>query len=184
MGKLEIRNVEIISYDIEEVYSIIDKAKKNNIDYYYIYHNLDINDDGTLKKPHYHIQLYNDNQKLIENWQKFYNVPSNRIEKIHNKIQAIRYLIHCDNNEKFQYQLEDIVTNSEIIKYFKSTISNENNEIELIYLHITKLKRHIGYKELWDFVIDNGIWSTYRRNYSIIKDLLYDHNLLFTNTKI
>lgn len=184
MGKLEVRNVEIISYNIEEVYSIIDKAKKNNIDYYYIYHNLDVNDDGTLKKPHYHIQLYCDNQRTIENWVKFYAVDPNRVEKIKNKISAIRYLIHCDNNEKYQYQLEDICSNGEIIKYFKSTISSENNEIELIYLHITKLKRHIGYKELWDFVIDNGIWSTYRRNYSIIKDLLYDHNLLFTNTKI
>ena len=99
MSKLEIRNVEIISYDIEEVYLLIEKAKKYNIDYYYIYHNQDVNDDGTLKKPHYHVQLYSDNQKSIENWGRFYFVDSNRIQKINNKIKAIRYLIHYYHNE-------------------------------------------------------------------------------------
>lgn len=183
MAKDTYRNIEIISYDIEEVYKFIEKCKKYDIEYYYIYHDKDINDDGTLKKPHYHFQVYSENQKSLNSWFNFFNVPSNRVELISKKFEAIRYLIHCDNNEKYHYQIEDIVSNGEIIKYFKNTISSEGNEIELIYLHITKTKRYIPYKELWDFVIDNNIWSTYRRNYSIIKDLLGDHNLLFTNRK-
>lgn len=182
MERLEIRNIEIISYDLDELFEIINKCDRRGDVYYYIYHDKDITDTGELKKPHYHVQLYSDEEKRISTWASIYNVTDNRIEKIKNKISAIRYLTHCDNNEKYQYQIENIGTNGDLMKYFKSTISSEGNEIELIYEYITNLKRQISYKEMWDYVIGNGIWSTYRRNYSIIKDLLYDHNLLFTKS--
>lgn len=183
MQRQEIRNIEIISYDLDELVEVINKCDRRGDVYYYIYHDKDVNDDGSVKKPHYHIQLYSDEQKVIDTWASIYNVSSNRVERIKNKISAIRYLTHCDNNEKYSYQIENIGTNGDLMKYFKSTISSEGNEIELIYIYITEHKRQISYKEMWDMVISNGIWSTYRRNYSIIKDLLYDHNLLFTKER-
>ena len=174
------RNVELILYDVDVVGEVLEIVSHLGMEYAYIYHNKDVNDSGVLKKAHYHFMIFSDTQRTLEAWSKLLDVPTNMIEQIKNKISAIRYLIHCDNNEKFQYQVEDICSNFEIIKYFKNTISNENNEMELIINYIYYHKYNVKYKELLDYVISNGFWSTYRRNYSIIKDLLYEHNLLFT----
>lgn len=177
------RNVELILYDIDKVGEILEKVSHLDMEYAYIRHDKDLNDSGVVKKAHYHFMIFSDTQRTITAWSSLLDVPSNMIENIKNKISAIRYLIHCDNNDKYQYQIEDICTNIEIAKYFKNTISNENNEIELIIYYIFDHRYYMKYKELLDYVLSNGFWSTYRRNYSIIKDLLYEHNLLFTSIR-
>lgn len=182
---MKTRNVELILYDIEHVYRCLSICKKNNYDYSYIYHDKDIkiNDNGEIdgfKKGHYHFQVYNEHQKELDTWGEIFGIKSVYIQKILNKKSAIRYLIHADNNDKFQYDVTSIVSNFEIIKYFDKLISDENCEIDLIFTYIEYHKRKIGVKEIIDYVLDNNIWSTFRRNYSIIKDLLYEHNIWFT----
>lgn len=179
-----VRNVEFILYDIDEVYNGIKVCEKNNFEYAFIFHDKDIKDDlSDFKKEHYHFQVYYSNQKQLEKWGELFNVPLTRVQKISNKQSAIRYLIHADNNDKYQYDISNINTNMEIIKYFDKLISNESNEIDLLISYIDYHKRHIAVKELINYVLDNNIWGTFRRNYSILKDLLNEHNLLFTNRK-
>lgn len=181
---MKTRNIELILYDIEEVYNCITICNNNNFEYAYILHNKDLKEDlSDFKKSHYHFQVYNEFQKELLTWSKLFGLNFARVQKISNKKSAIRYLIHADNNDKFQYDIVDINSNFEIIKYFDKLISDENCEIDLIFTYIDFHKRKIGIKELIDYVLDNNIWGTFRRNYSIIKDLLYEHNLWFTNYK-
>lgn len=176
------RNIELILYDIDDVYRVKKICNDNNYDYAYIFHNMDVKDDlSDFKKEHYHFQLYSENQKTYENWSKFLGVPIQYIQQIHKKSSAIRYLIHADNNDKFQYNIEDIQCNMEIIRYFTQLVSDETNEMDIIISYISYANRHISYKELMNYVLDNNCWSTYRRNYAIIKDYLYEHNTLVTN---
>lgn len=179
---MKFRNIEIIFYDLDSVYNAIRVCNENNFEYAFIYHDKDLKDDlSDFKKAHYHFQVYYDTQKSLTTWGKLFGVELNYIQKINNKASAIRYLIHADNNDKAQYDIINIQCNFEIIKYFDKLVSNETNEIELILCYIEYHRRKIGNKELIDYVLDNNIWGTYRRNYSIIKDLLSEHNLWFTN---
>lgn len=179
---MKCRNVELIFYDINDVYNAIMICNENNFEYAYIFHNKDLKEDlSDFKKAHYHFQVYYEYQKELTTWGNIFHIPLTRVQKISNKKSAIRYLIHCDNNDKFQYEIIDIISNFEIIKYFDKLISDENCELELIFTYIEYHKRVIGYKELIDYVLDNNIWGNFRRNYSIIKDLLSEHNLWFTN---
>ena len=181
---MKCRNVELILYEIEEVYTAIMLCNEYKFEYAYIYHNKDLKDDlSDYKKAHYHFQVYYEYQKEIDTWGNLFHLPLSRVQKINNKKSAIRYLIHADNNDKFQYDITGITSNFEIIKYFDKLISDENCELDLIFTFIEYHKRNIGYKELINYVLDNNIWGSFRRNYSIIKDLLYEHNLWFTNDK-
>lgn len=181
---MKTRNVELILYDIEEVYIAISICNDHNFEYAYIRHDKDLQDNlEDFKKTHFHFQIYNEFQKELTTWANIFNINLARVQKISNKKSAIRYLIHADNNEKFQYDLTDITSNFEILKYFDKMISDENCELELIFAYIEYHKRVIGYKELIDYVLDNNIWGNFRRNYSIIKDLLSEHNLWFTNVE-
>lgn len=178
------RNVELILYDLEDVYRCVMLCNKNNFEYAYIYHDKDLKEDlNDFKKAHYHFQVYNENDKELTTWARVFDIDLPRVQKISNKKAAIRYLIHADNNDKFQYEIINITSNFEIIKYFDKLVSDENCEIDLIFTYIEYHKRKIGVKEIIDYVLDNNIWGTFRRNYSIIKDLLYEHNLWFTNDK-
>lgn len=175
------RNVELILYEIEDIYNCITICKTNGFDYAYIYHDKDLKDDlSNFKKAHYHFQVYAKNQKEINKWCEIFCINSSRVQKIENKVKAIRYLIHADNNDKFQYNIEDINNSFPIIQYFNKLINDETCEIDLIFSYIFITKRYLGVKEIIDFVLENNIWSTFRRNYSIIKDLLIEHNLMFT----
>ena len=181
---MKCRNVELILYDLEEVFKAKKVCDKYGFDYAYIFHDMDLLEDGTdFKKAHYHFQVYNLYQKELDTWQEIFTINSARCQKIENKKKAIRYLIHADNNEKYQYNIENIVSNFEIIGYFNKLINDETNEIDLIFTYIDFHKRTIRVKEIIDYVLDNNIWGTFRRNYSIIKDLLYEHNLLFTTKR-
>ena len=179
------RNVELILYDIEEVYKCKKMCEISNYSYAYCYHDKDLLENlSDFKKAHYHFQVYSENVKELDKWVEIFEVNSARVQKIDNKKAAIRYLIHADNNDKYQYEIQNIVSNFEIIKYFDKLISDETCEIDLILTYIDFHKRRIGTKEILDYVLDNNIWSTFRRNYSIIRDLLSEHNLMFTKSNI
>lgn len=178
------RNIELILYDIEEVYNSIEISKKLGFDYAYIYHDKDLKDDlSDFKKAHYHFQVYAKNQKEIDKWCEIFSINSARVQKIENKIKAIRYLIHADNNEKYQYELINLNSSFSVLKYFDKLINDESCEIDLIFTYIYYQKKYVSTKELIDYVLENNIWSTFRRNYSIIRDLIIEHNLLFTKSK-
>ena len=44
----------------------------------------------------------------------------------------------------------------------------------LIFEFIQNYNGNLSMQTLFKFVIDNNLWSSYRRNYSIIKDLILE----------
>lgn len=94
-------------------------------DYYYlILHDKDIQEDGTLKKPHYHIVF---NLQAKHSKAKFLEAIANAIGQHTDSISideliqlegAVRYLIHIDNPEKHQYNEFEIVSNDKRLRRF------------------------------------------------------------------
>ena len=88
-------------------------AKHNCIvKYAFILHDKDINDDGSLKKPHWHIFLqFSEAQKFsdVSNWfavgEQYVNCLRTRFDS------AVVYLIHLNAPDKYQYSNSDVVSN-------------------------------------------------------------------------
>ena len=184
MAKInERRNYEIIIYTIEKVQEFVNTCIVNGFDYAYIYHDKDMKEDlSDFKKPHYHFQIFMLHQKSLSRMSKLFNIAENYIQYIDKKKEAIRYLTHADNNDKHNYDIFEIKSNMELTSYFSNLVSNETIEMEIIFDYID---RNVNIKliDVYKYVLDNNIWSTYRRNYSIIKDLIYEHNLLYNDKK-
>ena len=72
-------------------------------------HDLDVNPDGEIKKPHYHVMLMFDSVKTQEQAKIcFQAIGAVGSEIIQSQRGYARYLCHLDNPEKAQYDIADV----------------------------------------------------------------------------
>lgn len=73
-------------------------------------HNLDKKEDGTIKKPHYHILFIFNSKKSLEQIKDITDQIGGVGQfRIDNKLGAERYLCHLDHPEKAQYNPDDVI---------------------------------------------------------------------------
>ena len=154
------------SYDTEEVIQhIIDL----NYEYAYILHD---KDDA---KNHYHIIIYlgREQKKTLNTIFKEIDIPNKQdIEIMPSLKNALQYLIHYNNDNKYHYSIDEVVGS---LKDKLHQYINTNDE-SLVVNNILNFIKENPEVELYRLAQEcylNGWWSTYRRNYTIIKDLLY-----------
>lgn len=107
-------------------------------------HEFDKNPDETCKKSHWHVLLSFDGKKSIEqvtNLIEPLNCP--RPQYVESIRGMVRYFIHKDNPEKFQYSKDGIVAFSgfEFEQYFE----------------YADIERKRALREMREFIRDNGI---------------------------
>lgn len=182
MNNKRVRNIELILWSKEELDRCIDIVETEYIDYAYILHDKDIDDEGKIKKPHYHFRVFAVYQRTITAWATFFKVMPNDIQILENKRRSIRYLIHMDSPKKYQYSLLDVVTNIvDIDYYFNEDKSSEDTQLQNIFGYISAIQTYIYFREIKDYVLQNNYWGAYRRYYSIIKDVIIEHNRYCTD---
>lgn len=73
-------------------------------------HNMDTNPDGTIKKEHHHIMLCFDSVKTKEQAQEVFNsIGATMCQAVQSIRGQARYLCHLDNQEKAQYDVNDVI---------------------------------------------------------------------------
>lgn len=102
-------------------------------------HDKDLNPTGDEKKPHWHVMLEYDSLKSYDQIKDFlseiftggYTIP----QIVQSPVGMIRYFIHMDNPEKFQYKWADITVYNgfDLSKYDSYT----ENEIDHLISEIT-----------------------------------------------
>ena len=78
-------------------------------------HDSDVNGNGMEKKKHIHVFMYfgKGANKSYDQVMKFVNkLHGCPCEVVNNSVGMIRYFIHADNPEKFQYDINDLVSTS------------------------------------------------------------------------
>lgn len=77
----------------------------------YIFHDRDIKEDGSLKKPHYHVFIQYGNTTTYKNiYELFGSIAANgHIERVISPTGAYQYLTHKNRPEKTQYADDEIV---------------------------------------------------------------------------
>lgn len=74
------------------------------------YHDKDVNPDGEIKKPHWHVQLLFDNVKTREQAIELFNqINGCGCEVINSARAYARYLCHLDNPDKHKYSPSDVI---------------------------------------------------------------------------
>lgn len=98
------------------------------IEYSYIKHDSDLTDDGEPKKAHYHLYIKLRARKTINAIAKIFNINEKQaqffVQFVADEVKSIRYLIHADDAEKYQYNIKDIISNMNLDSYFNLELTD------------------------------------------------------------
>lgn len=108
-------------------------------------HNRDLDADGELKKPHFHVMLLYEGLKTqVQATEVFRTIGGVGAEMIASVRAYARYLIHADNPEKAQYDANEVAAYSGA------------NYLDLISLPADK---YTAIAEMIDYAEGNGVLS-------------------------
>lgn len=140
-----------------------------------------------LKKAHYHILLSFGGLKSYEQVKEITDSLNQPIPQyVSNKTGMIRYFIHIDNPDKYQYKKEDIVTigNVDLDLYFKLSTDDELDIVDDILDYCEETKCDEFYK-LVDYSRKNcREWFKYlNKNAWLVKEYLKSKHFAFAEKK-
>lgn len=131
---------------------------------------------GQKKKNHYHVYGVQKSAIQLGRAATKFGVPSNMVRPIKNLKGAVRYLIHKDHSQKYQYMPEEVITNNESWqKYLKDKKENEEKAREL--LEVVFDEKCMTMTQLAKFAIENGCWDELRRGQHIFSCILNERRM-------
>lgn len=167
-SKLDSRTYGIITYP--DNYELNEKLRTYN--YACIFHHSDVwthedertnpnHKEGEKKEPHIHWILRFDNTRSINRLAADLGLNVGRLEAIRCLSAQIRYLIHYDDPEKFQYDKSEIEHTFPIDSFFKSYIE-EDDGFHLLFDYILNTD-NINWVALTKYALDNNCIKVLRR---------------------
>ena len=155
-----------------------DKYSEDDLEVYKLKHNgeLPIWKPNELKKPHIHIVVHNSSNCIKKNAVRKFGVAENYVRKVGNLKQMVRYLIHKDNPEKFQYTEDQIITNAtDKLESFLKEEMDVTDKARLI-LDFIYSDSCDSLSSLANFAINNKCWDELRRGQHIYTQIMYERN--------
>ena len=185
-----IRYIHITDNVPENWDKIIKVAKSSYKYYWYIFHDKDKDENGTLKKKHLHLICYDSSpatiNKALSNFKG--TTLDNCIEGCRSGRAMIRYLIHKDDTDKFQYSPQEVTSNN--MTQFYSAIEDSDNVVSLFnsYEELRVGKISVGefiqrYKEQLSSMNFYQQLSTFNLLHKPTKHYLIDEKEYQTDTK-
>lgn len=118
------KHCEIILYQddgwttnrIQDVLDLHTMIKK----YAYILHDRDLDNNGSLKKAHYHVYMhFGQGNASLESVAKWYGVSTSYVAKIKsNQYLILKYYLHDNIPNKHQYAINDMICNFDLSEFF------------------------------------------------------------------
>lgn len=151
---------------------------QNNFNYACILHDKDFDEiTGEIKKSHYHVILYFDNAVYLSSLAKQLGIKSNYIW-VEELKKGLEYLIHKNNAEKFQYSIDEVfgTLKYKLYTYLNNNIENESQCVKLILSFFQDSSSPISLTDFILYLVNNNLWSYYRRSQTTFLRLLDEHN--------
>lgn len=186
-NRTRIRNFAFILYEESSSPEWKYKLSDMCIPCFVVYHDKDINPDGEIKKPHYHVLCSFQNPvgtKKIEGIINNLGAANGQYQEVACLRSYARYLCHLDNPDKFQYSIDSVLCFGGTD--YKELISSTSDRVNLVKNILIFCKQHKvhSYSMLIDFCLEkqpdwfNILCSS---NYgNIVKD--YIKSSYWTNT--
>lgn len=163
--------------DCPEHVIALEKLQKS-YDCAYILHDKDKNENGELKKAHWHVVIRCQNQQWRSAICKDIGIEENYCDKIRSFENALQYLIHYNDSDKAQYSVDEVKGNLQA-RLKESLLKNEKSEGEKVCELIEFIECTDGFIKVSDFAkycAMNGYWSEFRRSGSIFMAMIKEHN--------
>lgn len=148
------------SYDCETLLSTI---RSKFIDWAYILHDKDVNENGELKKPHIH-WVGRATPRCLSVVSNFLGLPENDIEVVKNFDNMVMYLIHLNDIDKFQYSPDDVETNLPNV----GQLLRRQSEGQVVK-DLASAKMQKSWYDLVQYAVDIDSYDILRRNLGVIR---------------
>lgn len=148
------------SYDCETVLSTI---RSKFIDWAYILHDKDTDENGVLKKPHYH-WVGRATPRCLSVVSHFLGLPENSIEVVKNFDNMVMYLIHLNDIDKFQYSPDDVECNLPNI----GQLLRRQSEGQIVK-DLASAKMQKSWYDLVQYAVEIDSYDVLRRNLGVIR---------------
>ena len=176
------RNFNLLMYpDCEEHKNAMELIQQIGYKYACILHDKDVDvETGEIKKAHWHVVLSLGNSasgRYASGIAKELGITENYVQICKNKKGSLRYLLHIDDNEKYQYNIDEVkgCLKAELVK----TMADEESEcvkVSILIEYIEKSTKKISVMEFSKFCVKTGYWDVFRRSSSIFLKMIDDHN--------
>lgn len=126
-------------------------------------HDMDINPDNTPKKPHYHVLLTYKGLKSYKQIKELTDALNAPIpQKCANVTGMVRYFVHRDNPEKYQYSVKNIHAYGgfDVEAHFVAS-TGERNELIKQMIDFVKSNNIVHFADLVDFAITEHYYDWY-----------------------
>ena len=177
-NKIRSRCYHLILYPSDNKHIEILDLIENNYNYAYILHDKDnIANTGELKKAHWHVILYFDNAKYLNSLAEELGIQPNYIRTEELK-KGLEYLIHKNNKDKTQYSIDEVngPLKDRLNNFLARSIETENTSIMLLFEIINKYEGQLFIENLLPVVLQNNLWSYFRRSQLTWFKLIEEHN--------
>ena len=151
---------------------------KSSFDYACILHDKDCDDNGELKKAHYHVVVSFPTAKWRTALSKDLGITENYIEQCRSMEHALMYLIHYDDDSKYQYSIDEVhgTLTSKLYKILQNDGKDENDKVVELVSYIRSTSGHISVSDFSYWCSSVGKWDVFRRSASIILRIIDEHN--------
>ena len=181
MDKFRDRKFCLVLYEDDETHKNALDLIKKNYDFAMIRHDKDVDDEGNLKKPHFHVVLKFKNAVWSTSLASDLGIGENYLEKCRSLDKSLQYLIHHNDPDKFPYSIDEV--HGSLKKYLNRLIENdnkdENDKAQELMMYIYKFNGEISITEFSKHCQDVGMWDVFRRATTIFLKIIEEHNRLF-----
>lgn len=125
--------------DLESIKSVLRKHENCIDKYALIIHDKDVYTEtdapseemiGKLKDSHIHLLMHYNVPQQIKYVAKWFDSPENFINKIKGRfVDAIKYLIHMNAPDKYQYSQDEVYANFDIAEYITQSDTKKNIDV-------------------------------------------------------
>lgn len=176
--KSRYRNFKLLLYkDNSQHMEVLDFLISSNYSYLYVLHDKDVLETGELCKPHYHVLLKFTDAKSISALSKIIGLDSQFIRKA-DPNEFIEYMTHKYQPNKFQYDLKRDFSGTlkdYAINRFRLLTTTEDDRANEILDIINSYDSQVYLFQFVHDITNRGLFSDFRRGYSLYKDLFRDH---------
>ena len=154
------------NYDFEKV---ITRLGDTFEELAYVTHDLDVTENGELKKLHVHWCGKRKSPAPLSTVSNALQIPPNDIEYCKSWKYCLRYLIHADNPDKVQYDVSKVVANFPFIAVVEGTLNVMKSKQIADYIYEY---RPGSLKALSDWCYANRLYDTLMRNFALFNVML------------
>lgn len=133
---------------------------------------------GDLKKAHYHIILRFNQATWSSAICKDLGIMEHYIEPVKNFDNALQYLIHYNDDNKAQYEIDDVFGNlkNRLVESINKISKSEGEKVVELIQFIKSFEGRLSISLFARYCAENGYWAEFRRSATIFLKIIDEHN--------